>query len=201
MPPVLSRYLKIYPAPGKPGSYILYSTRKGSLVRVSAALLACAQQGTLGAGDQAALRRMEILIDDPAAERADMESLVARSNSRSRKFKATVVLNLDCNLACPYCYEDFYRGKKYLGRPVGRQIVDHVIGERIDRGRDVKIGFYGGEPRRSMRTWRRSYSRICSTAEAATVRLRGEPGLCLPAFIRLIRSEKTRQYPDRLRSS
>jgi len=142
----LSRYLKIYPAPDQSGSYLLYSTRKGSLVRLSEALLSAARAGTLNERDRAALRRMEILVEDPAAEREAMESLVRRTNSRSTRFKATVVLNLDCNLACPYCYEGYYRGKKYLSRSVARQIVDYVIGEQIGRGRDVKIGFYGGEP-------------------------------------------------------
>ena len=142
----LSRYLKIYPAPDQPGSYLIYSTRKGSLVRLSETVLSAARAGTLDERDRAALRRMEILVDDPAAERDAMESLVRRTNSRSTRFKATVVLNLDCNLACPYCYEGYYRGKKYLSRPVARQIVDYVINVQIGRGREVKIGFYGGEP-------------------------------------------------------
>jgi len=146
MPLYLSRYLKIYPAPDQPGSYILYSTRKGSLVRLSEAMLGAARNGTLSETDQAVLRRMEILVDDPAAERDAMESLVKRTNSRSKKFKATVVLNLDCNLACPYCYEGYYRGKKYMSRSVARQVVDYIIDEQIGLGREVKIGFYGGEP-------------------------------------------------------
>ena len=146
MPPFLSRYLKIYPAPDQPGWYILYSTRKGSLVRLSEARLRAAQEGTLSEKDQKVLRRLEILVDDPASERDAMESLVRRTNSRSRKFKATVVLNLDCNLACPYCYEGYYRGAKYLSPSVARKIIDHIVDEQIGRGRDVKIGFYGGEP-------------------------------------------------------
>jgi uncharacterized protein len=146
MSSVLSRYLKIYPAPDKPGFYLIYSTKKGSLVQLSEAQLAAARAGELSPGDQAVLRRMEILVDDPVAERSAMESLVKRTNSKSSRFKATIVLNLDCNLACPYCYEGYYRGDKYLGPEVARQAVDFIVQEQIGRCRDVKIGFYGGEP-------------------------------------------------------
>ena len=165
----LSRYLKIYPSLDKPGSYILYSTRKGSIVQLSEALLNAARNGTLGEKDQAALQRMEILVEDPAAERDAMESLVKRTNSRSTKFKATVVLNLDCNLACPYCYEGNYRGKKYMDQTVARQFVDYVIGEQIGPGREVKIGFYGGEPLLSIPLIREIASPIQAAAKARGV--------------------------------
>src|SRR5690242_16979501 len=101
----LSRYLKIYPAHEQAGSYLVYSTRKGSLIRLSEQLLNAARTGTLAPAELATLRRLEIVVEDPIAERAAMESLVTVNNSRSTKFQGTVVLNLDCNLACPYCYE------------------------------------------------------------------------------------------------
>jgi uncharacterized protein len=151
----LSRYLKIYPAPDQPGWYLVYSTRKGSLVRLPEALLAAARQGQLPAAEDQALRRLEILVQDPAAEKSAMEGLVGRANRRSTRFKGTVVLNLDCNLACPYCYEDYYRGKKYMSERVARQTVDYVIEEQLARGREVKLGFYGGEPLLSLPLIRR----------------------------------------------
>jgi uncharacterized protein len=142
----LSHYLKIYPAPGQPGWYLVYSTRKGSLARLPEALLSAARQGSLPPAEEQALRRLEILVEDPDAEMSAMQGLVARANQRSTRFKGTVVLNLDCNLACPYCYEDYYRGKKYMSDQVARQTADYVIGEQVARGREVKLGFYGGEP-------------------------------------------------------
>ena len=142
----LSRYLKIYPDAERPGSYLLYSTRKGSVVRLSAERLAAARKGTLTDAERATLRRLEILIDDPASEREAMASLVKRANARSTRFYAKVVMNLDCNLACPYCFEDHFRGRHYMTEETGRLLVDYVIREQIGRSRDVKLGFYGGEP-------------------------------------------------------
>ena len=142
----LSRYLKIYPDTDRPDTYILYSTRKGSVVRLSAERLEAARKGTLGEQEQAALHRLEILIGDPAAEREAMNSLVKRANARSTRFYAKVVMNLDCNLACPYCFEDRFRGRHYMTPATARLLVDYVIREQIDKGRDVKLGLYGGEP-------------------------------------------------------
>jgi len=164
-----SRYLKMYPVQDRPGWQLVYSTRKGSLVRLPDSVLDAARQGTLGAADEATLRRLEILVEDPAAERAAMEDLVKRTNVRSTKFKATVVLNLDCNLACPYCYEDYYRGKKYMTAQVARQTVDHIVREQIGKGRDVRMGFYGGEPLLSVPLIREIAEPVQQAARAAGV--------------------------------
>jgi len=142
----LSRYLKIYPDPDRPGSVLLYSTRKGSVVRVSDALLADARAELLAESDRAALRRLEIWVDDPAAEREAMAALVDQTNSRSGTFAATVVLTLDCNLACPYCFEDHFRGNHALSEETARLLVAYVKREQVGRGRDVELRFYGGEP-------------------------------------------------------
>lgn len=142
----LSRYLKIYPSPDRPGHHIIYSTRKGSLVRLSADRLKAVQNGNMSNNERMTLSRLEILIDNPEAEREAMTSLVKRANARSNRFYAKVVMNLDCNLACPYCFEDHFQGRHYMTRETARLLVDTVIREQIGRGRDVKLGFYGGEP-------------------------------------------------------
>lgn len=142
----LSCYLKIYPDRETPGFFLLYSTKKNSLVRVSAALLAGAQAGTLGEKELSTLKRLEVVVDDAAAERATMAGLVASTNATSSRFKATVVLTLDCNLACVYCYEEGFRGDFYLSPETAGLLVDYVVREQVGRGREVELRFYGGEP-------------------------------------------------------
>ena len=142
----LSRYLKMYLDRSRPGSVLLYSTRKGSVVRVSETLLAAARNDSLTEPECATLRRLEMWVDDLAVEREAMAALVDQTNSRSATFAATVVLTLDCNLACPYCFEDHFRGDHAMSEETSRQLVVHVKREQIDRGRDVELRFYGGEP-------------------------------------------------------
>lgn len=142
----LSRYLKIYPCPEQPGYHLLYSTKKGSLLRVSAGLLAAIADDTLTEGERATLTRLELICAEPAAELASMGGLVERSNARSRRFLATVVLTLDCNLACPYCFEDHFRRQQAMSGETADMLVAWVQREQIARGRDVELRFYGGEP-------------------------------------------------------
>ena len=142
----LSRYMKTWHDPARPGYAFLYSTKKGSLVRIPEAQLTAARDGTLGEELRVELRRMEIWVDDPAAERAAMAGLVDATNARGSRFKATVVLTLDCNLACPYCYEDRFRGRFAMNDAIARQLVAFVLREQIGCGRDVELRFYGGEP-------------------------------------------------------
>ncbi len=142
----LSTYLKIYTDRDRPGHVLLYSTKKGSLVRMSEAKLVATQTGTLGDIDHDTLTRLEILVDDPVAERAVMADIVARTNRQSRKFKATVVLTLDCNLACPYCFEDGFRNGSVMNDATADLLVAYAHKEQIAKGREVEIRFYGGEP-------------------------------------------------------
>ena len=142
----LSRVLKTFSDPGNPGSVLLYSTRKGSLVRVPASILASARNDSLSNTDLYTLRRLELWVDDLAAEREAMLTVVDLTNSRSGKFMATVVLTLDCNLACPYCFEDHFRGAHAMSEETARLLVEYIILEQIQHGRDVELRFYGGEP-------------------------------------------------------
>ena len=142
----LSRYLKIYPDRDRPGSVLLYSTRKGSVARVPERLLAAVQGDLLSEPEQELLRRTEIWTNDPVAEMATLRNLVDHTNARSTIFSATVVLTLECNLACTYCFEDHFRGKHVMSPETVRLLVDNIKRKHIGHGRDVEIRFYGGEP-------------------------------------------------------
>lgn len=142
----LSRYMKIFPDQDRPGSLLLYSTRKGSLVRMPEKVLKTVHDGSLSETAQDTLRRLDLWVDDPAAEREAMASLVDFTNSRSATFMATFVLTLDCNLACPYCFEDHFRGNHAMDEDTAELLVAYVRREQIEQGRDVELRFYGGEP-------------------------------------------------------
>jgi uncharacterized protein len=142
----LSRYLKVYPAPDHPDNFMLYSTLRGSLVQVSEGTLRAARAGTLAGTQAAELARLGILVADLDAEKQQMRGLVERANGRSHTFRGIVVLNLDCNLDCGYCYEESFRGDHYMTGATAQLLVDTLIRERISQGMDVLLSFYGGEP-------------------------------------------------------
>jgi uncharacterized protein len=142
----LSRYLKVFPSQEKPGQFMLYSTIRGSLVQVSGATLQAARSGALSGPEGETLARLGMMVADPESEREQMRGVIERANGRMHNFRAIVVLNLDCNLNCSYCYEEDFRGNHYLSEATAQTLVETLVRDRISQGTDVFLSFYGGEP-------------------------------------------------------
>ncbi len=167
---MLSRYVKIYPCRDGSGSSLIYSTKKGSLIRVSSTLLDGVKQDALTDAHRATLTRLEIRVDDPAAERATMIELVNRANTGAGTFFATVVLTLDCNLACPYCFEDNFRGRHAMSEATAGLLVEKIKREEMGQGRDAALRFYGGEPLLNIQLLKEIAGRLCIAAAATSTK-------------------------------
>jgi uncharacterized protein len=141
----LSTYLKIYPCPDQPGINLAYSTVRSSVVLLPDDLLEAAGNNTLPNEEREILTRIGILTKDRCVERELLRTLFDTPR-RDTPFSAIVVLNLDCNLACPYCYEDDFRGKQYMSAETAALLVETIRRDRIDQGQSVRLTFYGGEP-------------------------------------------------------
>ena len=163
----LSRFLKIYPCPDQPGHSLLYSTKRSALLKIPEATLEAARQGTLTGADRDTLVRLGFLVPDPAAERIEMRDIFVNANKQRRLFNALVVLNLDCNLACGYCYEDNFRGNFYMSRETADLLVETIIREQMEKGNAVRVCFYGGEPLLSVGLIKEIASRLLAAAHRA----------------------------------
>ncbi|MFZ2950453.1 MAG: geopeptide radical SAM maturase, partial [Desulfuromonadaceae bacterium] len=141
----LSTYLKIYPCPDQPGMNLVYSTVRSSAVLLPDDLLEGARNGTLPDEENKTLSRLGILTPDRSVERERMRTIFDTPRSNA-PFSAIVVLNLDCNLACSYCYEDNFRGKRYMSAGTAALLVETIRRDRINKGQPVRLTFYGGEP-------------------------------------------------------
>ena len=142
----LSRYVKTYPCKDDPGRLFLYSTKRGASILVNASLLAAIEDGSLSPSDRDSLGRLGFLVPDLDEERLEMREALAEANRRSRRFSAMVVLNMDCNLACTYCFEGGMKGKHYMTRETADLFAGGIEAVHISRGKNVSLTFYGGEP-------------------------------------------------------
>lgn len=141
-----SHYLKVYPCADKPGRVLLFATRRCAVLECSEVLWDRARTGgeELTEKEAATLSRLGVLVPDRTAEREEMRTIFDTANKEKRPFSALVTLTLECNLACPYCFEDPFRGHHRMSADTGKLLVQKLL-EQMDEGRDVVVDFYGGE--------------------------------------------------------
>lgn len=142
----LSRYSKTYPSPEDPDSVILFSTKRASAVLVPKTLLADIDAGRLSGEEQTELAGLGLLAAGDEDERRELLSYIQDMNAQSRSVKFVVVMNLDCNLACRYCFEGVRKGKHYLSDEVTARFVEFVKTRDYADKDEIRIAFYGGEP-------------------------------------------------------
>lgn len=162
----LTTYLKTWRCKDEPNKLLVYATARGAVLKLDQTVLADAASNSLSSKEQELLAKLGILVPDRKAEQEHMRSLYDEANQRSQQFTALVTLNLDCNLACGYCYEDNFRGKHYMSQ----QTADLLVGQvqhKIDAGMNITLDFYGGEALLSLTLMRDIATRIKDYAAKA----------------------------------
>lgn len=142
----LSRYAKILPSRQGESSLILFSTVNTSAVLVPAELVADIENGRLSQEEQESLCSLGLLTPDREREKKDMLGYIPGLNAVNTSLRIIVVLNLDCNLACTYCFEGQRKGKWYLSDETARDFISFVKSRDLTGKKEIKITFYGGEP-------------------------------------------------------
>jgi uncharacterized protein len=147
---ILSRYCRIYPADGEEDSCLLFSTKKSSSVIISRKLLADIHSDRVRRDERSVLSELGFLVNSAVDEREEMLKFVDEVNGLNKVLKAVIVMNLDCNLACRYCFEGQRKGSYFMSEEGGFRVVDFLGTILLAKdGKDIeeiKITFYGGEP-------------------------------------------------------
>jgi uncharacterized protein len=146
----LSRYCIIWPDLTDPDSVILFSTKKASAVNIEKKRLEDIANDSITADDYKTLTDLELIVNSEEEERAEMLGFLDELNALDTRLSAYVTMNLDCNLACPYCFEGTRRGKHYMSEEMANNIIKFI--EKNLNGKDeFYITFYGGEPLLSLK--------------------------------------------------
>jgi len=141
----LTPYLKTWPHPRKPGRIILLATRRCALLELSEVLWQrLVSGGELSEQEQATFTRLGVLVPDRETEKQTLLNSFATHNAENRRFEVTAVLTLECNLACPYCFEEPFRGNLVMTDAVADLLITRLV-ERMATGLDILVDFYGGE--------------------------------------------------------
>lgn len=146
---ILSRFCKIYPQ--SDDSVILYSTKRGSTVVIPKPMITDIEKGGISEEEEKTLSDLGFLVQDKESENKEVLNFYDDLNSMGRMFAAKVAMNLDCNLACKYCFEGLRKGKYFMTRETADDFISFT--EKWMEGLEgrtgdeqISITFYGGEP-------------------------------------------------------
>jgi uncharacterized protein len=142
----LSRYLKYYPSSGNPGNYILFSTWRLSKVEMSGATFRAIRKGDISPENERLLAGLGMLVPNREEEKRSALSIFDRINQHSAGMDFIVVLNLDCNFACKYCFEGGLKGNLYMSGETADRLLHFIKDRFTDNKKKLLVDFYGGEP-------------------------------------------------------
>jgi len=143
---MLSHYIRTYPFEEMPGNRLVYSTKRAAILLLAEETFQALEEGRLSKDDEALLTKTGILVPDREEEKREMSRMLDMLNERHPVLNISVIINLDCNFSCTYCYEGDIKGKSYMSEKTAGLLVD-FIKEKFSQGKKtVNIDFYGGEP-------------------------------------------------------
>jgi uncharacterized protein len=142
--------MKIWQAPEDDDRLLLYSTKRGASILVSRNLLASVNDGTISQANMDTLVSFGFLVPDGEEEKNELLDAFIELNRLNTRFSAQVVLNLDCNLACSYCYEGGMKGRNYMSPETASLLAALAEAGYVAHGKGIEFSFYGGEPLMSM---------------------------------------------------
>ena len=142
----LSAYHLYLPHSARPGTGILFSTRKGALCLIPEARYRELQEGIIAPHFAEPLRKTGLLVENRQAERRACLDYLEELNRHNRRLVIAVIPGMACNFACVYCYEGKQKGARVMGRETAARLIEFVAG-RLGQGREkLVVDFYGGEP-------------------------------------------------------
>ncbi len=125
---------------------VVYNARTGAVVQLDKNTWEILQEGkpeNLRPSVEDTLREQGMIVAAEADELSlAMEMYQQRRESRD-KLMLTIAPTLDCNFACPYCYENRLPG--IMDEKTADQVID-FIEDRMKLSREVSVTWYGGEP-------------------------------------------------------
>jgi uncharacterized protein len=143
---ILSRYCKIYPHKEDPDSLVLFSTKKASKIILPKSLFKDILNSPLSEEDEKTLSELGFLVNSADEEKAEMLGFMNELNKINTQFRATIVMNLDCNLACKYCFEGTRKGRHYMTQETADFFINFLADNLASNHKDIYLIFFGGEP-------------------------------------------------------
>ena len=141
----LSYYLKTYTLAEAPGQRLLFSTRRTALALLPEAEFAAVAQGQGSPRTLAQLASLGMVVPDLEQEQAEVHGFYAEQNRISRTLTVALVLGMECNFACRYCYQGTLKGGQAMSTATAEVAIAFIKGRFRPGMQRLQLNFYGGE--------------------------------------------------------
>lgn len=142
----LSNYITTYPFDQMPGHILVYSTKKAAILLLREETWQAVERGGLSQEDEETLTKTGILVSDREEEKREMSRMLDKLNERHSVLNISVIINLNCNFSCVYCYEGDMKGKSYMSQETADLLIAFIKEKFAQGKKTVNLDFYGGEP-------------------------------------------------------
>ena len=142
----LSQYVTVFPCDKDTDYVFLYATRKAALIRVHKDTLDAIEKGDFSLDDESLLTELTLVTEDRERERQGMLHFREDLSAKNDFIDITVVLNLDCNFACRYCFEEAVKSPQYMSAKTADLLIPFMESRLTGPKKNIKMSFYGGEP-------------------------------------------------------
>lgn len=96
--------------------------------------------------ERTTLADLGFIVTSEEEERKEMLCFLDELNKADRIFSVQLVMNLDCNLDCGYCFEGSRKGRHYLAMEAAQAFAGFIKNNITPGLEDLRVSFYGGEP-------------------------------------------------------
>ena len=142
----LTPYLVSFSHPDDPGQVVLFAAKTGALIIMPQGDFADLQQGRAEPEHIESLVEMGFLVESVAQERQAVYGFLDEINRVNPTLTVAVVLGMNCNFACRYCFQ----GGQKNGQSMDDRTADQLVAFIQDRFRPgtqkLQLQIYGGEP-------------------------------------------------------
>ncbi len=143
----ISQYLKAYPYKEIIDHHLLlFSTKNSSKILIHEDTFKQLKKGLLSSKEKKIITELSMIVPDQAEEQSAVFNLFDTLNQKDTSLNITVVLNLDCNFDCTYCFEGDLKGKHYMSEKTADRLIEFIKKRFTPEKNKLLLSFFGGEP-------------------------------------------------------
>lgn len=139
-------YLVVHRHHSIPDQFLLFSTKTGALVLLPEEDYAALKNGATENDYIAPLTEMGFLVEDVEAEHLEVARYLDDINRYNPNLTLAVILGMECNFSCKYCFEGKQKGKKVMDDRTADQLISFVKKHFKPGKKKLILQIYGGEP-------------------------------------------------------